>query len=941
MAKNGAYHKFAAGRRRRRDARRTPRWLIALAALGGLFVLSLAIMAGVGFGVYQSYANDLIPPDEALAKQSQGGALVLDRNGKPLYQYLGDSGLRDPVPLDQISLYLVLATVAMEDTTFFDNPGINYKGLSAAAWDNFSPWSDRPGFLEGRGGSSITQQLVKNIYFTQEERSERSITRKLKETVYALELTKRYDKNQIMEWYLNQISYGNVYVGAQAASQGYFSKDAWNLTLGEAALLAAIPRCPSCYDPINNEAAAQNQRNIVLRRMFEEGYLTPEQLFDAAIPGIVLNPKELDVSAPHFVFNYVEPWLEQTFGAEAVVRDGLRVTTTLDLDWQDRAQAILEEEISAAAYTQGRNGALVAIDPKTEQILVYVGSRDYFNDEIQGRNDMAKAENSPGSAFKPVTYATAMNNLGWGPGSMILNTSISIDDGSGTPFRPRGPRDNTGPMTIREALGNSINATAVKAMMYAGVEEVRTQAKKMGLTNLDNKRIGPAFTTGGGDVRLIDLAYAYTVFPNLGKLKGVPTTLDLPPGNRTLDPIAVLKVEDNKGNVLYPIADGQPKLDGPVVQEEPVLSPEAAYFVSDILADPQAECMVFGCGTLSIPDNRPLAAKTGTSAPYANSSATGDTWTFAFTPQIVVGNWFGNADNSPLVVQAFSTTVSWPIVRAFMTEFHKELPVEQFQQPEGLVKAQLCVVSNYKPTSDCPRLTPEDYFAKSALPPELQGGPTPTAAPTPEGQQPGQKQGGDDPMWERVAIDRRSNKLASEITPPEELQYRFFLTLPADTPPFQRQQAEEWAQIVGGSVGAAPTERTTDADIPIAITSPANGTQVVGQVDIFGRARSSNFDSYRLEYSNLADPDRWWPIASSNQPVADGLLGTWDTRNLDAGFYIIRLIIVDRDRGEIGTQVSVGVVAGVPDPPDPKPNPTPIATPPGNGPGRPRGGPFD
>jgi membrane peptidoglycan carboxypeptidase len=939
LARNGAYHRFAAGRRRRRSGRKTPRWLIALAVLGGFAVISIAVMAGIGFGVYESYANDLVPPDEEIAKQPQGGALILDRNGKKLYQYVDDaSGLRDPVPLDQMSFYLVLATVAMEDTSFFDNPGINYNGLAAAAWDNLSPLSDRPGFLEGRGGSSITQQLVKNVYFTREERSERSISRKLKETIYALELTKRYDKNQIMEWYLNQISYGSIFVGAQAASHGYFNKDAKDLTLGEAALLAAIPRCPSCYDPVNSHDAARNQRNVVLRRMYEEGFITPDQLWAAAIPDFTLNQQPLNVEAPHFVFNYVEPWLESTFGPDSIKRDGLIVTTTLDLDWQFRAQDILRDEINSAAYTQGHNGALVAIDPKTEQVIVYVGSLDYENDEIQGRNDMAQAENSPGSSFKPVTYATAMNNLGWGPGSMILNTALSIDDGSGTPFRPHGPGGFIGPMTIREALANSINVTAVKAMMYAGVDEVKAQAKKMGLTNLDDKRVGPAFTTGGGDVRLIDLAYAYTVFPNLGKLKGVPTTLDLPPGNRTLDPISVLKVTDRKGNVLYPLdPNGQPKEDGPDVQEEQVLSPEAAYFVSDILADPQAECRTFGCNSLSIPDNRPLAAKTGTSAPYANSSATGDTWTFAYTPQIVVGNWFGNADNSPLAVAAFSTTVSWPIVRAFMTAYHADKPIEQFQQPEGLVKAQVCVVSGYKPTSDCPRLTPLDYLAKSALPPELQGGPT-TPTNTPQGQQPGQKQGGDDPMWERVVIDKRSNKLASEITPPEQMAYRYFLTLPADTPPFQRQQAEEWARIVGGAVGAAPTERTTEADIPIAITSPANGTVVQGSVDIFGRARSAGFESYRLEYSSVADPNRWLPITSSNQPVIDGLLGTWNIgNNIEPGFYAIRLTIVDRERGEVSTLIHV-VVTAQPEPPKTAPPSTPIATPPGNGPGRPRPG---
>jgi hypothetical protein len=440
-------------------------------------------------------------------------------------------------------------------------------------------------------------------------------------------------------------------------------------------------------------------------------------------------------------------------------------------------------------------------------------------------------------------------------------------------------------------------------------------------------------------VRLLDLAYAYTVFPNLGMLKGVPTTLDLPPGNRTLDPVSILRVEDRDGKVIYPLVDGQPKLDGPVVQEERVATAESAFFVTDILADPQAECRVFGCNSLSLADGRPLAAKTGTSAPYLNSSATGDTWTFAFTPQIVVGNWFGNADNSPLNVRAFSTTLSWPLVRRFMTEYHAELPEEQFARPEKLVKASLCVISNFRPTPDCPRTTPDDYVPESALPPELrEGAPTPTN--TPENQPPpppGQKlPGQDDPLWERVAIDQRTGKLASELTPPEDVQYRFFLQLPADTPPFHRQQAEEWVRIVGGVIGQAPTERTTDADIPIAITSPANGTEVQGVIDVFGRARSSNFESYRLEYQFDLQPDVWIPITVQNAQVPDGLLGAWDTTILAPGPYTLRLVLVDRERGEVRTQVHVLVVAA---PPPPTPIPTPQVTPtPDDRPGR--GPPF-
>ncbi len=939
MASGALRHR--AYRRRRRNGKGTPRWLMALGMLGGLMAIGAGILAGVAYGVYQSYANDLIPPDEAIAKLPRGGARIYDRNGQLLYEYVDDvSGLREPVKSQDFSLFLIGATIATEDTSFLNNPGVNFKGLAAAAWDNFSP-GGTPGLLEGRGGSSITQQLVKNVYFSPEERGKRSVDRKLKETVYALELKKQYSNEQIMEWYLNSISYGSVYVGAEAAAQGYFSKSAKALSLSEAATLAAIPSCPRCYDPINKPEAAVRQRNLVLRRMLEEGYITAEVTWLAASEPLVVRPQPFPVKAPHFVFNVVERELISLVGEEAFKRGGLNVTTTLDLDLQRTAEGILEEEISAVeAGALGHNGALVAIDPSTAQILTYVGSRSYFREDILGRNDMAAAENSPGSAFKPLTYLAAFENLGWSPGTLILDSAITIQDGA-EGFSPRGPGGFRGPTTIRKSLGNSLNATAVKTMLYTGVRETIGQAKSMGMTTLDRPGLGPALTTGGGDVKLADLTYAYTVFPNLGLLKGRSTNLKLPPGNRANDPISVLRIEDRDGKVIYPLVDGQPKLDGPAVQEQRVASEEAAYFVNDILADPQAECETFGCGGLSLGDDRPFAAKTGTSAPYRNSSATGDTWTVAYTPQLVAGTWYGNADNSPLAVRAFSTTVSFPIIRRFMREFHSDKPIEQFQRPDTVIQGSVCVLSGFHATPDCPLTTPDDLVALPEPLPEGQPAPTATVPPTaaPPGQDAPKRPEDDDPWWERVAIDRRSNKLASALTLPQDLEYRFFLQLPAGLPEFHVQQAREWASRLGATIGQAPKERTTDADIPIAITQPANGQQVTAQVIITGRARSADFRSYYLEYEWALSPGRWVPIGGRDTPVADGPLAIWDTRGLFPGGYTIRLVIVDGSRGEIATQVQVSVVPSLPPAPTP-PGPLPVITPTptpgsqGDGPGR-------
>ena len=896
MAKNGSYVRFMAYRRRR-NGKRMPVWVMAFIIVGGLLAAASVVFASVSYGVYRSYANDLIPPDEAIARLPRGGATILDRDGRFLYQFVDDrSGLRSPVPLDEVSRDLIDATIATEDASFWDNPGVNFRGLTAAAIENFSPFGDTPGFLQGRGGSSITQQLIKNVYFSFEERGERNIDRKLKETVLALELTREYSKEQILEWYLNLISYGNLYNGVEAASQGYFGKPASELTLAEGALLAGIPSSPSRYDPVNNFDAAKQRQIIVLIRMHDEGYIDDAKFWEEAARPIVIQPQRFPVRAPHFVFNVVQPQLERIFGEEAVGRDGLVVRTTLDLEWHERAEEIVEESVSTFEYSGGHNGAFVAIDPDTAEIIVYVGSRNYFRDDIDGRNDMAGALNSPGSSFKPITYLTSFIELGWGPGTMVLDTPVSSEYWHGA----RPPRNYNGnfhgPITVRNALGNSLNVSAVKTILYVGVNNVIEQAKRMGITTFDGRTFGPSLTVGGADVRLIDMVYAFSVFPNLGVLKGLPTGLDLPGGNRTLDPISILRVETRDGELLYPEVDGEPT-ERPVIQEERVAPAEASYLISDILSDGNSRCRVFGCGALTIP-GLSLAVKTGTSEPYADSTNIGDTWAMGFTPQLVAGAWFGNADNSPMF-SIRSDQASWGMLRTFMLAYHEDLPVLQFERPEGLVEARTCVPSGLKPTGSCPLITPEDLFAEDSLSEE------------------------DDDWWERARIDTRTGKLASDLTPDEYAETRFFLQLPDDLPAFHRDQALAWAFILNANLAEIPTERTEEGDVPTLIAAPANGAQVEGAVTVTGRARSLDFESYRLEYLSEDQPDEWVLIASGNAPVSDGTLGTWDTAGLPTGAYAIRLVVIDRLRGEFRTQIAVEVSGPTPTPDALAPTATP------------------
>jgi membrane peptidoglycan carboxypeptidase len=846
-----------------RGQKHLPRWALIPIALLCIFAAGMLATGITAFIIYRVYASGMPPFQDVLA-QNSGGAQVYDRNGHLLYTFMGDlGGLSQPVPLDEVSQYLIDATIDTEDASFYSNPGVNIKGLIRAAYENFLPGN--LGFLQGTGGSSITQQLVKNLYIPESERTERSISRKIKETVYAIELTNRYSKNQILEWYLNQISYGGVYNGVQAASQGYFGKDAKDLTLAEAALLAGIPACPSCYDPQINPERSVARRSQVLQLMAENGSITKAEGWVAAQEPLNLVSHRFSIDAPHFVLDYVEPELEKIFGRPAVYREGLQVTTTLDLDLQVKAEDILENWISEyEEVSDGHNGALVAIDPQTGEIVTYVGSRDYFRDDILGQNDMALAFNSPGSALKPFTYLTAFMNLGWGPGTLILDTPICVDDG-GKQFCPTNPSGNfSGPISARNALGNSLNVPAFKTILAAGVTNVVDMAKKMGMTGLDDRTFGPSFTIGGTDVRLVDMVFGYSVFANGGIMRGVPTIMDLPEGNRALDPVSILKVTDTDGNVLYD-ADNER-------QDVEIVPPQYAYLINNVLSDPQAQCATFGCGGLSVPGQH-AAVKTGTSQPYENSNAEGDTWAMAYTPNLVVGVWAGNADNSPMV-NILSTSISWHSARDYMEAALEGKEALDFQKPDGVDMAKVCVPSGMLPSDYCGK-TIEDLFVTDKLPKDK------------------------DNWWQPLKVDIRTGLLATAATPSRYVEQRLFLVLPDNLTADQKQQATEWASALGLAI--APTQQSNPGqnDLPVLIQSPADGSTVSGIVAISGRAASNDFQAYILEYSASASPGTSTTISNGTAPVSNGLLGTWDTTVLPPGQYILKLTMRDKLRGDL------------------------------------------
>jgi membrane carboxypeptidase/penicillin-binding protein PbpC len=539
-----------------------------------------------------------------------------------------------------------------------------------------------------------------------------------------------------------------------------------------------------------------------------------------------------------------------------------------------------------------------------------IGSRDYFREDIEGKNNNATACNSPGSSFKPFAYLTAFQELNWGPGTVILDTPVSYPQIDGTTFTPTNPgRNFQGPITIRNALGNSLNIPANKTAAAVSADKIVATARQLGFMNTFRSQsqggcslgagYGPAIATGGVDVTLEEMMFGYTVLANGGMMRGQETLLpqERRANERKIDPIAVLKVTDNQGRTRLDVDTRR--------KEQRVAREEQAYLISNILSDSSAQCITFGCGGISVP-GRQAAVKTGTSEPFApngpNAGKIGETWAFAYTPDLVVGIWAGNSDQEP-IVNIFSTSISFRTVRDVMQMAYDGRGSPPFTRPAGVVEGTVCVPSGLKPTALCGRTT-TDLFVKDGLPKE------------------------DDNWWQRVRIDVRNGLLAAPFTPNQYVQEQIMLVLPPEllATEEQRKQAQEWASVL--NLPIAPTEMSNEqgnnpntANLPAIIFSPSAGANVSGVVTVVGRADSDRFRSYRLEFGSGASPASWTLIDEDDRSKQSGPLGNWNTNNLQAGVYTLRLTVEDQRRGNFIATVTVNVnLPGVP-------NSTPVPPP--------------
>lgn len=620
--------------------------------------------------------RDLPSPKLLATRQIPQTTKIYDRSGKLLFNVYSDQN-RTVVPLSQIPESLKLATIAIEDKDFYKHKGFDVYGIIRAGRETIFG-----GSLQG--GSTITQQLVKSAFLT----PERTIPRKIKELYLAFRVEMAFSKDQILEMYLNQVPYGGTAWGVAAAAEQYFGKSVADLTLSESALLAGLPQAPTYYSPYGADPQrSKDRQNQVLWRIAEEGYISNEEAEAAAEEELGFKSSVVDIRAPHFVM-YVREYLASKYGETVAAQGGLKVTTTLDLDVQEMAQRHVTENVDAVRNLRVSNGAALVTKPETGEILAMVGSRDFFDLSNDGNVNVTVAARQPGSAIKPINYATALERRLITPATVIMDVPTTFSGGP-KPYRPVNYDGKFhGPVQARYALGNSYNIPAVKVLALNTVIEMIKKAREMGISTFeDESRYGLSLTLGGGEVKMTEAAVAFGVFANEGE---------------RVDLVPILKVEDSNGRVLE---EFKPKAG------KRVLSPEVAFLISSILSDNSARTAAFGPSSLLSIRGKTVAVKTGTTDDKR------DNWTIGFTPTYLVAAWVGNNDNTPMHPSlASGITGAAPIWNAIMTDLLRDKRNETFKVPSGVRGMEICAVTGGKKTEGC--YSRFEYFLAGTEPKE-------------------------------------------------------------------------------------------------------------------------------------------------------------------------------------------------------------------------------
>ncbi len=884
-------------------------------AVIGILLTGIIFTAGVGsFLLFQYYsiARTLPSVDDLRQKASQFETThIYDRNGNLIYEIVDpNAGRRTYVKLKDISPFVLAATIATEDKDFYTNPGFDPIGIVRAMLQNYTSGETVS------GASTITQQLARTLLLTAEERGQRTVQRKAREIVLAAEITRKYSKDDILELYLNEIFYGHMAYGIEAAAETYFNTTADQLNLAQASFLAGLPQAPAIHDISSNPEGTLLRNKDVLNLIYQESKTSScihvsnselpicvslNEAVAAAqeIENYPFQPRTFNMPFPHWV-TYIIMQLEEKYDAQTIYRSGFNVYTTLDPDLQNYAQQVVRQQVDLLVDKRATDGALVAIRPQTGEILAMVGSADFFNDAIAGQVNMSLAPRQPGSSIKPLTYAAAFEK-GWTPATLLWDVpsefppSGDVND-TRPPYQPVNyDRKFHGPVLARIALGSSYNIPAVKTLNFVGIyDDPKTPAvdgfinfaKRMGITTLTRNDYGLSLTLGGGDVSLLELTGAYGIFANNGVR--VPS-------------YSISKVEDHLGNVVY---------QHETLPAEQVIKTEYAYLITNILADNEARTPGFGVNSvLRLPF--PAAVKTGTTDEYR------DNWTLGYTPDIAIGVWVGNADYSHMenISGVAGAAPIWADVMQWAVQKYNGGSPHPFVQPPGIVDQVICTISGTVPSDKCPGQKREIFVANQPPLPKTED------------------------LWQTVKLDvwtgLRASEVCSDFT--EEK-----LTLKINDPwaiKWIKEQSagQEWVTKVGfpDPVVFYPERecKSTDSRPTIMFVGLVDGMSISRTpLDLYVIVTApSNFKGFMLKWGRGDNPTSWdTMLDSNNQYTEPTKLYSLDLYQVNSPRITLRIAVISSQDTWINYDVHLNILVPTLEPiltPTPTETPLPTETP--------------
>jgi penicillin-binding protein 1C len=788
---------------------------------------TFAVIVGLVVGLYAYVLHGLPPIDDLNAGLALPSTRIFDRHERLLYEITPEgTGRNSVLTLDEIPAHCRNGVIATEDAAFYNHAGVSVRGIARALWVNV-----RGGEVIA-GGSTITQQVARNLLLDPQARAERTLRRKLREAVLAVRLQRAHTKDDVLALWLNQTDFGNLAYGIDAAARAYFGKPAADLSLAECALLVGLPQSPVLYDPLTNPDAAKTRQGTVLRLMTEQGTITEAEADAATEDELQYAAIPYPIEAPHAVMT-VWRHLEDTY-PDALYNEGLDVVTTIDLDWHNAAERITQRELDRLNHPEdanmlpanANNAAVVVLHPATGEVVVMLGNPNYFDDRTSGNTNFALSPRQPGSTLKPFTYAAAMNPAHpnpWTAATLLIDVRTPFITRRLESYVPANfDLQEHGPVTVREALGSSYNIPAVLAVEEVGVSPFIQFMTGFGVTSLsENAEVDLSVTLGGGEVRLLNLTAAYGALAN---------------GGTRVEPSLIRSVTTAGGKVLY---TQRPQVGTRVLDER------VAYIITDILSDDSARRPGFGPNSI-LNIGRAAAAKTGTTTDFR------DNWVMGYTPELVVGVWVGNADYTPMI-DVTGLTGAGPIWHHTIRTLSADLPESTFTRPSGLERAEICSLSGKLPTDACTS-TRQEWFVAGTAPTER------------------------DDMHQTYTVDTVTGQLADDATPPERRAEQVFVVLPPEARAWGVRsgfpQPPTAAEPVAGRVRVLSPDPYTVYEISPVLPIHTQRVKLAAATPVDTARVTYRLNGEAVAVVEAAPFEAWWQLAVGDYELAVEITST-------------------------------------------------------------------